>query len=249
MEKKLWIDVAGKGRVSGSISLPEGKRDPAHRTTGVTLAHGAGGRMNQPLLVQFARDLAEAGYPVLRFNFLYAENGRKAPDPPAVLGATWEAAHQAFLACEDCRLGSIVAAGKSMGGRIASELVAAGRLPVKALVFLGYPLHPAGRTERLRDAHLPRIQVPMLFFAGTRDPLCGLDLLRGVLARIESLCTLEIVEGGDHSFNLPRSSALSSAEVYRRLASRARSWLADLEDRRPPRPYALGKDSGRLPAA
>jgi predicted alpha/beta-hydrolase family hydrolase len=228
MEKKLWIDVEDTGRVSGSISLPEGKRDSAHGATGIILAHGAGGRMDQPVLVQFARDLAQAGHPVLRFNFLYAESGRKAPDRPPLLAAAWEAAYQAFLSGADCRLDSIVAAGKSMGGRIAAELVASGRFAVKALVFLGYPLHPAARTERLRDAHLQRIQVPMLFFAGTRDPLCDLDLLRGVLARIEAPCTLEVVEGGDHSFNLPRSAAVPPAEVYRRLASRTRSWLAGL---------------------
>jgi predicted alpha/beta-hydrolase family hydrolase len=228
MEQKLRIDVEGGGQVSGSISLPEGKRESAQRATGIILAHGAGGRMDHPVLVQFARDLAAAGHPVLRFNFLYAENGRKAPDRPPLLAAAWEAAHRAFSACADCRVDSIVAAGKSMGGRIASELVAAGRLPVKGLVFLGYPLHPAGRIERLRDAHLYRIQVPMLFFAGTRDPLCNLDLLKEVLARVEATCTLEVVEGGDHSFNLPRSAALSPAEIHERLASRTASWLAGL---------------------
>jgi predicted alpha/beta-hydrolase family hydrolase len=228
MEKKLRIDVEGAGQVSGSLSLPEGEREPGRRATGIILAHGAGGRIDHPVLVRFARDLADAGHPVLRFNFVYAEEGRKAPDRPPLLAAAWEAAHRAFSACADCHLDSIVAAGTSMGGRIASELVAAGRLPVKGLVFLGYPLHPAGRIERLRDAHLYRIQVPMLFFAGTRDPLCNLDLLKEVLARIEAPCTLEIIEGGDHSFNLPRSAGVSPAEVQRRLASRTTSWLAGL---------------------
>ncbi|MBI5018434.1 MAG: alpha/beta fold hydrolase [Deltaproteobacteria bacterium] len=228
MEKKLWIDVEGAGRVSGSLSLPDGKRESMPWATGIILAHGAGGHMDNPDLVQFARDLSEAGHPVLRFNFFYTESGRKAPDRPPLLGAAWEAAHRAFAAREDCRLDSIVAAGKSMGGRIASELVAAGRLSVKALVFLGYPLHPAGRPERLRDAHLYHIRVPLLFFAGTRDPLCNLDLLRGVLGRLEAPFTLDVVEGGDHSFHLPRSAGTPSAEVYRRLAERTGSWLAGL---------------------
>lgn len=228
MVKKLWIDVEGAGRVSGSISLPEGEGDSQQAVTGVILAHGAGGHMDQPVLVQFAQDLAQAGYPVLRFNFLYTESGRKAPDRPPLLAAAWEAAYRTFAACADCRLDSIVAAGKSMGGRIASELVAAGRLPVKGLVFLGYPLHPAGRPERLRDAHLYRIRVPMLFFAGTRDPLCNLELLRGVLGRIEAPSTLEVIEGGDHSFRLPRAANVPPAEICRQLAIRAGSWLAGL---------------------
>jgi predicted alpha/beta-hydrolase family hydrolase len=228
MEKKLWIDVEGGGVVSGSISLPQDGRETANGAAGIILAHGAGGHKDHPVLVQFARDLAESGHPVLRFNFLYSENGRKVPDRPPILAAAWEAAYRAFTACKDCRLNAIVAAGKSMGGRIASELVAGGRLPVKALVFLGYPLHPAGRTEKLRDVHLYRIPIPMLFFAGTRDSLCNLDLLRGVLARIEAPWALEIVEGGDHSFTLPRSAAVPPAEVYRRLASRTASWLAGL---------------------
>lgn len=228
MEKRIWIDVEGAGRVSGSISLPEGGRVPAGGATGIILAHGAGGRMDHPFLAEFAGGLAEGGHPVLRFNFPYAERGRKAPDRPPLLAAAWEAAHRTFAACEDFRLSSIVAAGKSMGGRIASEVAAAGRLPVKALVFLGYPLHPAGRPERLRDAHLYGIRVPMLFFTGTRDPLCNLDLLRGVLARVEAPCTLEVVAGGDHSFSLPRSAATPPAEVSRRLAGRTGSWVAGL---------------------
>lgn len=227
MERDIRIDVEGGGRVSGSISLPrDGGSEP--RRTGIVLAHGAGGRMDHPFLVQFAQNLADAGYPVLRFNFLYAERGRKAPDRPPLLVAAWDAAHRALLGCEECRLDSVVAAGKSMGGRIASEMVAAGQLPAKALVFLGYPLHPAGRPERLRDAHLYRIRVPMLFFAGTRDPLCDLDLLKGVLARLEAPWTLETVEGGDHSFRLPRSAGTSPAEVSGWLVRRTQSWLAAL---------------------
>lgn len=229
MEKKLWIDVEGAGRVSGSISLPGGRLETEQRTTGVVLAHGAGGQMNLPVLAQFAGDLAAAGYPVLRFNFPYAEAGRRAPDRPALLAAAWEAAYWALENSSDCRVDSVVAAGKSMGGRIASELVAAGRLPAKALVFLGYPLHPAGRPERLRDAHLYGIRVPLLFFAGTRDPLCDLDLLRAVLGRLGAPWALEVVEGGEHSFTLPRSAAVSPTEVYRRLAVRTASWLAGLD--------------------
>lgn len=228
MEVRRWIDVEGAGRVSGALTLPEGG-EAAPQAAGVALAHGAGGHMDHPFLVEFARGLAGAGHPVLRFNFPYAEAGRRAPDRPPLLAAAWEAAFRSLAACDACHAASIVAAGKSMGGRIASELAAAGRLPVEALVLLGYPLHPAGRPERLRDAPLYRIRVPMLFFSGTRDPLCGLDLLRGVLARVEAPHTLEVVEGGDHSFQLPRAAGVAPVEVCRRLARRTAAWLAELE--------------------
>ncbi|MBI5440309.1 MAG: alpha/beta fold hydrolase [Deltaproteobacteria bacterium] len=226
MERRVAIEVADVGLVSGALSLPESEPDLAPRRTGIVLAHGAGGNMDLPLLAHFARDLAAAGHPVLRFNFPYSEKGRKAPDRPPVLAAAWEAAYRAFSM--ESGVDSIVAAGKSMGGRIASELAAAGRLPVAGLVFLGYPLHPPGRSERVRDEHLYRIQVPMLFFAGTRDSLCNLELLKGVLDRIEAPTRLEVVEGGDHSFNVPHSAGISTVEINARLASRTVSWLSGI---------------------
>lgn len=228
MEKRVAFEVEGVGRVSGALTLPASGGNLGARRTGIVLAHGAGGNMDLPFLVRFARDLAAAGHPVLRFNFPYTERGRKAPDRSPVLYAAWEAAQRALSTCAECRVDSVVAAGKSMGGRIASELAAAGRLPVRGLVFLGYPLHPAGRPERLRDEHLYRIGVPMLFFAGTRDALCNLQLLKAVLARIEAPTTLEVLVGGDHSFNLPRSAGVSADEVQTRLAARTSEWLSGL---------------------
>ena len=121
----------------------------------------------------------------------------------------------------------IVAAGKSMGGRIASQMVIAGRLPVEQLIFLGYPLHAPGKKDRLRDQHLYEIKIPMRFFAGTRDQLCDLELLRGVLSLLTAPWDLEIIKGGDHSFNVPRSIGTGPQEIRGRILNKALAWLGE----------------------
>jgi len=143
--------------------------------------------------------MAEAKVTTVRFNFPYRERGRKAPDREPVLRETWLAVF------EQVARGSrrpVFAGGKSLGGRMASMCVADG-MPAAGLVFLGYPLHPPGKPERLRAEHLGRIEVPMLFIEGTRDPFADLGILRGVLEPIGDRVTLETVEGGDHSFKVP----------------------------------------------
>jgi predicted alpha/beta-hydrolase family hydrolase len=182
--------------------------------------------MQSPLIVAFAQGLARDGYPTLRFNFPYKEKGKKAPDRPEVLEKTWMAACQ-FLN-ENAGLNSdrIVGAGKSMGGRIASQLTAEDRLPVDRLIFLGYPLHPPGKKEKLRDAHLYRIQIPMLFFEGTRDSLCDLDKLNSVLNKIDAPWTLEVIDGGDHSFRTPPAAGLKPEQVYAHILKKSSDWLS-----------------------
>ena len=112
-----------------------------------------------------------------------------------------------------------------MGGRIASQMAADGLISSTALVFLGYPLHPPGRKKQLRDAHLYRINIPMLFFAGTRDTLCDLDLLKRVVSRLKAPADLEVVEGGDHSFVLAKSFKSSEEAVYESILLRTVAWL------------------------
>ena len=166
------------------LAVPQGFE--AGRTAAVIVAHGAGNDMHTPLLVHFSAGLCRAGYLGLRFNFPYMEKGRKAPDPQEKLVRTWQAAFEFVKNHPQFGTPRIVAAGKSMGGRIASQMAADGLISPKALVFLGYPLHPPGRKEQLRDAHLYRINIPMLFFAGTRDALCDLDLLKPVVGRLKA---------------------------------------------------------------
>jgi uncharacterized protein len=188
----------------GRISIPGGevgstRIEPKGAAATVVVAHGAGAGMDHPFLVGFCRAMAEAGIATLRFNFPYVERGRRSPDPERVLRETWLAAFEDATGRAGTR--SVLAGGKSLGGRIASMCVADG-LPAAGLVFLGYPLHAPGKTDRLRAEHLARIEVPMLFLQGTRDPFAQPDLLAGVLKGLGDRATLVPIEGGDHSFRV-----------------------------------------------
>ncbi|MFW9996590.1 MAG: alpha/beta family hydrolase [Candidatus Odinarchaeota archaeon] len=222
-EKHVSIEVASSGAVSGVLSIPEGFRPGTG--TGVILAHGAGNDMHHPLLEAVASRLGDAGFPALRFNFPYKEKGRKAPDRPEVLESAWRAAFEFLKANTETRPERVVAAGKSMGGRIAAQMASAGVLPADGLIFLGYPLHASGKKDRPRDAHLYDISVPMLFFAGSRDPLCDLGLLRNVLSKLSAPWDLEVIDGGDHSFKLPKAAGVSQSDVFARIVGRVLDWL------------------------
>jgi uncharacterized protein len=219
--EKVSIPVGESQRVSGVLAVPDGYT----RKTGVILAHGAGNDMNQSMIVFLAEGMAQAGYLTLRFNFLYKEQANKVPDSQEKLYQAWEGAYRFLNEHPVYRPAHIVAAGKSMGGRIASQMVADGTLQVEQLIFLGYPLHAPGRKDKLRDHHLYAIKIPMLFFAGTRDQLCDLELLRGVLSRVEIPCELEVIDGGDHSFNVLKSLGGDQQETYARILSKALVWL------------------------
>ncbi len=222
--KRITITISEKESVSAILSVPQ----RFESETAVIVAHGAGNDMNNPLLVSFCDHLAGAGYLAVRFNFPYKEQGRKAPDRQDVLEDTWRQVLNFMKDTSGYTLRKIFTAGKSMGGRVASQMLAKGSLTSDGMIFLGYPLHPAGDKEKLRDAHLPLIKTPMLFIAGTRDPLCALDLLQIVLKRLGSLAELEIIEGGDHSFNVPKSSGLTSPEVYEKIAGKSIRWVRSL---------------------
>ena len=217
------IEIIGMGNVSAILSGPDQLRDS--NKTGVIIAHGAANDMNSSLIVAVADGLAAAGYTALRFNFPYKEKGKKSPDTEPTLIRTWQGAVTHLLNNERFPVDRVVAAGKSMGGRIASQMVAADQMAVEALIFLGYPLHAPGRTDQLRDSHLYAIKKRMLFFAGTRDPLCNMEKLREVLHRLPALYDLEIVEGGDHSFNVPKSSSRSAETVHRQIVEKCLQWL------------------------
>jgi len=193
----------------------------------VVLAHGAANTMDHPLLVYLAQGLAASGIACLRFNFPYSEAGRPKPDAQQTLEAAWQRVLSSLRADPRFAPRRIVAAGKSLGGRVASQMAAEGRLPVDGLICYGYPLHPPGRKDTLRDAHLAAIRMPMLFFAGTRDPFCDLYLMQPVCRRLADRATLRIIDGGDHSFDLPSGSAAETqAAIYRRILDDSVQWIA-----------------------
>ena len=217
------IPLGDDERVSGVLSVPgDFERD---RTMGVIFAHGAANDMNNPLIQFVSRGLALVGYVTLRFNFLYKEKGKKSPDSQAKLVQTWQSVYRFLSTHPKFGTETIVACGKSMGGRVASQMVAEGLLPVSKLVFLGYPLHAPGKKEQLRDAHLYTIPIPMLFLAGTRDTLCDLNILKTVLDRLKAPWDLEVIESGDHSFRVPKPHPVSQEDTYAQILLAVLGWL------------------------
>jgi uncharacterized protein len=190
--------------------------------TVVCLAHGAGSTRRTPFLLRLAEDLAASGRRAVLYNYPYSDAGRRAPDAPDVLEKTADSVARYARA----RLGAarVVLGGKSMGGRIASQAVAAGTA-AEALVFLGYPLHPPGRTDVLRDRHFPKVGVPMLFVQGTRDAFARPDLLQSLLERLGSRAELFRVEDGDHSFAVRKRSGRTSAEAEAEVRRAVVGWL------------------------
>ena len=191
--------------------------DPAGADAVLVLAHGAGSGMRAPFMEGFAEEIGRLGIATLRFEFPYMQAGRRAPDRPPVLLDSWRGA---FAEGGSRAAGRrVFAGGKSMGGRIASMAAAEG-MPAAGLVFLGYPLHPPGKPDRLRDAHLDAVPAPMLFLQGTRDPFATPQLLKRVAARLGQRAELRWVEGGDHSFRVP-GPRIDAASIGAGLASPA----------------------------
>lgn len=174
----------------------------------VVLAHGAGGTMETPAIVKLQKGLAAGGIAAARFNFLYSEKGKRSPDRQPALIACWRAV--ADWTRERVGPRKLFVGGRSMGGRMASYLVAEG-YPADGLVLLAYPLHPPGKPERQRKDHLPGIRVPMLFVSGTRDSFARLDLLEPVVQSVGA--ELHLVEGADHGFKVPKKLGRSAADV------------------------------------
>jgi uncharacterized protein len=191
--------------------------------TVVVLGHGAGADMHSDFMSVMAAGIAAAGGRVVRFNFLYSEARKKAPDRQPVLEQTFTEVAE-FVRSE---LGPehLVIGGKSMGGRIASHAAASGAAKADGLLFLGYPLHAPGRPDRIRAAHLSDISAPMLFLEGTRDPFCPLDTLRSVVAKLGAAVEIAIIEDGDHSFKVRRSSGRTTEDAWDEAIGHVTRWL------------------------
>ncbi len=210
-----------------SIALPDGGTITALRTKPdgaagrqlLVYAPGAGSNVHDPFGRFLSRRLAEQGIETVRFQFPYMEARKRRPDPPAVLEAAWRAV---IAALRDEGVDLIVG-GRSMGGRIASQVVAQGE-EVAALALFAYPLHPPGRPERMRDEHLPRIAVPTLFCSGTRDAFASPDELRAAAAKLPR-ATVHLVEGADHGFAVPKATGRTREDVWDEAAGALLEWL------------------------
>jgi hypothetical protein len=195
--------------------------------TGVTLilGHGAGADQTSGFMVAFASALAERGIDVVTFNFLYSELRRRIPDPNARLESCWRAVIETVRSRITSNAGRLAIGGKSMGGRIASQVAAGEARGLAGLVFLGYPLHPPGRPDRLRAAHLGEVKAPMLFVQGTRDPFGTPAELQPIISQLDPAADLFAVEGGDHSFKVPKSAGVKQQDVHRAIQDRIETWL------------------------
>ena len=185
-------------------------------------AHGAGGNMNDRAVVATSRALNERGIATVRFNFLYKEKKSGRPDPMPKLKDTFSAVVERTRA--EIAPRTLIIGGRSMGGRAASMLAAEG-FDAAGLLLLAYPLHPPGKPDQLRDAHLPSIHMPVICFNGTRDPFCTPSLMEEVLTRVTTNWEMHWVEGADHSFHVLKSSGKTDAEVLNQMSDTIRNWV------------------------
>jgi hypothetical protein len=202
--------------------------EPSRRAATLILAHGAGAPQSSAFMVDFARGLARRGCQAVTFNFPYTEQGRRLPDRAPTLEACFRDIIAAIRARADLGTGPLVIGGKSMGGRIASHLAAQGLADLAGLVALGYPLHPPGRPEQLRALHLARIRQPMLIVQGSRDAFGTPEELRPALVPLGATATLQVVEGGDHSFKVPKRGPITQEEVFEWVQDEIVRWIGRL---------------------
>ena len=219
MTEKVRIDLSPSEHVTALVYPAVDKR----ATVRVILAHGAGSNQRTPSITRTATALSARGFETITFNFLYSEKKMGAPHKNDKLEACWRRVIETFG--EPGR--KLVIGGKSMGGRIASQVAAADSPDLAGLVFLGYPLHPPGHPEQLRSKHLPDIKAPMLFVQGAKDAFGTPEELKPILKKLKhaELC---VVEDADHSFKVPKRAALSQDKVDAFVLDKVEPWLRRL---------------------
>jgi len=228
--EQLTIQVNDKEAVSALI-YPADKKNHAGIT--VVLGHGAGANQVSGFMRMFAKGLAARGLDVMTFNFIYMEQGRSVPDQKPKLEACFRAVIHTAVKHRKFKQNRLVIGGKSMGGRIASQVMAeegkeAFADAVAGLVFLGYPLHPPGNPERLRVEHLERIHKPMLFVQGTRDALGTPEEIQPFIKHLRPAAKIYSIEGGDHSFKAPKKFGLPQEQIFEAAMDEIDRWARSI---------------------
>jgi predicted alpha/beta-hydrolase family hydrolase len=226
-QTEFWqLSVDGDATVAHYEPATDGESEGVGPASGVVFvcAHGAGGHRDDASMRALAQALRARGIGVVRFNFPYREKGSRRIDPMPRLQACVRAVAERARELEP-RL--LLLGGRSMGGRAASMLVADG-YACDGLLLAAYPLHPAGKPEKRRDAHLAQIGVPVLCFNGTRDALCTPALMNDVVGRLGARWQMHWLEGADHSFHVPKSSGRTDAGVLREVGEASARWLEAL---------------------
>jgi predicted alpha/beta-hydrolase family hydrolase len=228
--EELTVRVNDKETVS-ALLYPAAKKI----RTGLTalLGHGAGANQLSGFMRLFAKGLAARGLDVMTFNFIYMEQGRSVPDQKPKLESCFRAVIETIAKHRKLKNNRLVVGGKSMGGRIASQVVAAREdqplaMDVSGLVFLGYPLHPPGQTAKLRVEHLEHIKKPMLFVQGTRDALGTPEEIQPFVKNLRPPAKIYSIEGGDHSFKAPKKFGLPQEQIYESAMDEIVHWTATI---------------------
>jgi uncharacterized protein len=234
MTQTLTIKANSDDNVT-AILYSAGKKNRLGVT--IILGHGAGANQSSSFMQWFAAGLAERGLDALTFNFVYTEKGRGVPDPKPKLEACFRAVIATALNHKSLKSNRLIIGGKSMGGRIASQVAADAcekdeplAKQIAGLVFLGYPLHPPGNPAKLRVEHLPSIGMPMLFVQGTRDSLGASDEIQPFIKKLKLPATLYAIEGGDHSFKAPKKYGKSQDEIYEGAMDEIAGWVRGLTE-------------------
>jgi uncharacterized protein len=221
MPEKMRVEVAPDQEVTALVYTAA---KPELSDITLILAHGAGADQTNGFITKFATELAARRITVVTFNFLYTEQGRAVPDTNNKLEACFRVVVETTRE-KEIGHGTLVIGGKSMGGRIASQIAAAGSPHVDGLVFLGYPLHPPGKVDQLRAKHLSDIKVPMLFVQGSRHTFGTPDELRPIINELKARADLYVVKGGDHSFKVLKRTGVTQEDTYKAMLDRIELWL------------------------
>jgi predicted alpha/beta-hydrolase family hydrolase len=219
MPETFAVEIGPDQKVSATLYSAA---KPMHAGISLILGHGAGAGQGSSFMVTFAGALAARGIDTVTFNFLYMEQGRRLPDPKDKLEACYRAV---VAAVAQRQRGRLAIGGKSMGGRIATQVAAAGAPEVSGLVLLGYPLHPPGKKDQLRAKHLAQIEAPMLFVQGSRDVFGTPPELQPIIRKLPAAAELFEVTGGDHSFKVLKRDGLNQEETYKAIQDRIDQWL------------------------
>jgi len=228
--ENLTVQVNDKEAVT-ALLYPADKKNRAGVT--VVLGHGAGASQASGFMRMYAKGLAARGLDVMTFNFVYMEQGRSVPDQKHKLEGCFEAVIETALKHKKLKGNRVVIGGKSMGGRIASQVMAGEHREtfandVVGLVFLGYPLHPPGQSTKLRVEHLEHIKKPILFVQGTRDALGSPDEIQPWIKNLHPAPKIHEIEGGDHSFKAPKKFGLSQDAIFETSMDEIDRWVRSL---------------------
>jgi predicted alpha/beta-hydrolase family hydrolase len=216
VSEKIRIDLSASEHVSAIVYPASGKRAALR----LILGHGAGSNQLTPSMTRLASAFATRGFETVTFNFPYSEKKKRVPDKNDTLEACWRRVIETL----DQKDRKLVIGGKSMGGRIASQVAAADSSGIAGLVFFGYPLHPPGRPETLRSKHLPDIRAPMLFVQGEKDAFGTPAELKSVLKKLKN-AEFCVVADADHSLKVPKRAALSQDKVDAFVFDEVEAWL------------------------